>query len=126
MSKIIKNSNAIGGSLFFTGSITETLGVSQNNYSIGTLDNFVLIRLNATANINITGLVPPDIALGWYILIYNVSSGANSITIKNNDAASSASNRFLLGNDKNLQPDEGIALVYDTVSQRWRSFGINI
>lgn len=124
MSKIIKNSNAIGGALFFTGSITDNLTASVNNYTIPTLDNFVLVRLTSNANYNVTGLVPPDITLGWYVIIYNV--GTNTLTLKNNDANSSANNRFLLGTDKNLQGDEGVALVYDTVSLRWRSFGINI
>lgn len=122
----IQNPSAVSTGIFFTGSVDVAIAGHVNNLSVAGLDNFVLVRINSSGNFNITGIVPPDITLGWYLIVYNISAGANSVTFKNNDAGSTATNRFLLGNDKNLQPDEGIALVYDTVSQRWRSFGINI
>jgi hypothetical protein len=124
MNRKIANPSAVSSGIFFTGSVDITINAHTNNLSTS-IDNFVVIRLTPTANYNLTGLVPPDISLGWYVLMYNVGTG-NSITLKNNDALSTSTNRFLLGADKNLQGDEGIALVYDVVSQRWRSFGINI
>jgi hypothetical protein len=124
MNRKIQNSSAVSSGIFFTGSIDQSITENTNNLNIVTVDNFVLIRLTSTGNFSLTGLVPPDITLGWWLIVYNV--GTNNIAIKNNDAGSSANNRFLLGTDKTLQANEGIALVYDTVSLRWRSFGINI
>ena len=120
----ISNPRAVSSGLFFTGKAEVSITANTNNLSVPVLDNFVLIHLTSTGNFSLTGLVPPDITLGWWMVIYN--TGTNNIIFKNNDAGSTAQNRFLLGSDKTLQADEGIALIYDTDDLRWRSFGINI
>lgn len=121
----ITTPNLITGGLTYGDALTPpAITSSQNNYSPTGLDYTVLLRLSSTINVNLTGLVPPDITQSIQIFIYNI--GTNSITLKNNDASSTAQNRFLFGADKNIQGDEGIGMIYDPTSLRWRAFGINI
>ena len=59
--------------------------------------------------------------------LYICNVGTHTITIKDATGSSSSSNnRFLLGGDKNLQANEGIMLIYDDISLRWRSEAIQI
>lgn len=124
--QIIFQSNVvINGGMVFGPAITQNITIPTNNdYIITGITGGVLVRLTSTGNFNITGLVNPDTTQGLWVIINNV--GTNNITLNNNDAASLANNRFLLGTSKTLQPDEGITIIYDTVSLRWRPFGVNI
>lgn len=126
MNRKITNPAQIGGgsAVYFGSPIEVVLTGATHNLVIPDLETSTIVHIEATGNYTWTGLVPPDITLGWWFLVYN--TGTNNITLKNNDANSTAQNRFLLGADKVLQSDEGLALVYDTDDLRWRSFGINI
>lgn len=115
---------SINGALEFGPAVTVNINTNTNNLLIPTLGSSLLIRLNFTGNYSLTGIVPNDVTKGQWIIIINVGTGQGSL--KDNDAASLAENRFLLGANKTIQTNEGIALVYDTVDTRWRSFAINI
>lgn len=127
MTRVIRDPNNISGGVNF-GSVSDiknvTLNTDVNNLVIADLENFTLIRVATTGNYNITGLVPYDITVATWVLIFNV--GGNSLQIQSNSGSSDPDNRFLLGATKTLQSDEGLALVYDPITLRWRSFGINI
>ena len=82
---------------------------------------------SSTIDVNIDGLLAPVPLKNQGIFICNVSTGGITITIKDASGSSSiAKNRFLIGSDKILQPNEGIMLIYDDVSLRWRSQAIQI
>lgn len=123
MTRIINSASIIAGGQVFASVLNVSIASSTNNLVIQGIEGAVLIRITSTGNFAITGLVNPD-PQSRQIIVFN--AGLNNITLKNNDINSSAINRFLIGSDKLLQADEGVALVYDSVSQRWRSYGLNI
>lgn len=112
------------GSINFGAAVTVDVNQNINNLLIPNLGGSILVRLNFTANYSLTGIVPTDLTKGQWIIAINVGAGQG--IFKDNDAGSTPENRFLLGANKTVQTNEGVALVYDTVDQRWRSFAINI
>lgn len=117
-----------GGEIIFNNglvlppAITINISANTNNLSIANLASGVLLRVNNTGNNNLTGIIPPDITQGNMLFVSNV--GIGQLTIMDNDALSSANNRFLCGGSKVLQGNESMIFVYDTVSLRWRSFAV--
>lgn len=97
------------------------LGVNQNNYDPGST---ALARIAASTPVNITGLLPTggnnD---GRRLMLVNV--GANTITLTNEDVASTAANRIITGTGLSLAlVADGVAiLAYDTTTARWRVVG---
>ena len=87
-----------------------------NNYNPGTARFY---RLNTDASRNITGLGISQID-GQECEIWNV--GANNIVLKNEDANSTAANRFICTGaaDITLAADEIVLLRYDATTARWR------
>lgn len=112
------------GSISFGAAVTVNINANTNNLIIPNLGSSLLVRLNFTGNYSLTGIVPNDINKGQWIIVNNVGTGSG--IFKDNDAGSTAQNRFIIGANKTVQTDEGLAFVYDTVDQRWRSFAINI
>jgi hypothetical protein len=92
---------------------------NQDDYSPTGLATASTLRLNTDASRNITGLAGG--ADGRLILIHNV--GSNNIVLKDEDAGSSAANRFALNADLTLSADECAVLQYDSTSSRWRMIG---
>jgi len=98
----------------------------------GNVDNYApigisaanFLRLRTSGNFTISGLIAPVPVSNQAIFICNV--GLNQIIFKDNDAGSTAANRFLLGGNKTVQINEGIILIYDKTSLRWRSPANNI
>ena len=89
------------------------------NYAITTTNSFQY--LSSGAAINLSGIVAGSDGM-WYVLINN---GTNNITLTNEDAASTAANRFHFGaGNIILAPDGCIMIVYDNTStnKRWRKF----
>ena len=121
---IIENNLILNGGMVLPPAINVTLNANTNNLLIPGLSNGVLIRFTTTGNFNLTGIIPPDITQGGLIFVANV--GTNNLTLKNNDAGSSANNRFVMGGDKKIQPGEAAIFVYDTISLRYRLFSVNI
>ncbi len=124
MSKKISNKSAISGGQFFLDYTSVTLTGNTNNLAITDIEDYVIVEITTTGNYNLTGLIPADITVGWLIKIFN--AGVNNLTLKNNDAGSTAAYRFAIGADKLVQPGEGYELTYRPSVSRWGSTGSNI
>lgn len=131
--------SALDGSTKYTNSGTDTIIVEDNQQQIIRIGGIIspaqitantndyaptgfstaaVLRLSSDAPRNITGLAAGTSAREVRIL----NIGAQDIVLTNNDAASSAANRFLLGANVTLNPSEGIVIWYDATSGGWRSF----
>lgn len=92
-------------------------GSSQNNYSPTGLDTAAVLRLSASApSLSITGLAGG--ADGRIIVVLNI--GAETFSLVDESASSSAANRFALSADIAITQDESVTLIYDSTSSRWR------
>lgn len=119
------NDVSFSGTVAFNGEITPTaLSAHTNNYNPTGISTCNFLRISATGNYDLTGVAAPLTSINQAIYIVNI--GTFSITLKNSSASSTAENRFLLGADKNLQQDEGIMIIYDQTSDRWRAASVNI
>lgn len=107
--------------LKLTGVISPAaIGSAQNDYNPTSMNTAAVLRLSSSgASRNITGMVASG--EGDIKLIENV--GSQDIVLKDEDAASSAANRFALKADITINPDGTVALRYDATSLRWRPFG---
>lgn len=116
------NTKADFQSAFILSSDTSPTQITadQNDYNPATLATVARLRLDASAAWNITGLQGGSD--GRIIIIDNI--GAFNITLKNSDAGSSTSNRFLFTADLVLAPNESVTLVYDGTSTKWRAVGV--
>ena len=114
-----------GGLQFGGGFSTATITANTDDLLVTGLASSALVRINSTGNFSLTGIVVPDPTISYFFSIFNVGLTGN-IIFKNNDAGSTAQNRFLLGNDITVQPGEGLSFIYDPVDLRWRSPGKNI
>ena len=102
----------------WNGVISPTsLAVSQNDYNPTNLAAASLVRQATSADVTITGLAGG--ANGRIIVLTNIS--ANIITLTNEDALSTAANRFLFGDFIRLFPEDSVILQYDGTSSRWRA-----
>ena len=92
---------------------------NQNDYNPASLAGAVIVRLTTDASRNITGLQGG--ADGRIVSIVNV--GSFDIVLTDEDALSLAANRFALTGNLTLRADQGVILVYDSTSSRWRVAG---
>lgn len=108
--------------LYGSTSSPTGLTASVNDYTPSpSIASASVLRLTASAAWNVTGLVAGS--GGQIIYVYNVDT-ADTITLKNESASSTAANRFALGGaDVALAPSAGIAIQYDGTSTRWRGLG---
>jgi len=104
--------------------VNATITANTDNLLVSGVETAIVLRLTATGNFTLSGLVPYNPTKAWMLFIVNV--GTNNITFPDNSASSTAANRFLLGANKTVQPNEGIIFFYDPVSSRWRGGGLNI
>lgn len=88
----------------------------QNDYSPTGLANASSIRASTDAIRNITGLAGG--ADGRLIVWHNI--GAFNTVFQDEDAGSTAANRFALNADVTIAPDQSAVLQYDSTSSRWR------
>lgn len=91
---------------------------NQDDYSPTGVSGASVLRLSTDASRDITGITGGDD--GRVLFIFNI--GGFNIVLKN-DVTSTAANRFLFPADITLAPNEGIGLMYDSTSSRWRCFG---
>lgn len=97
-----------------------TLSANTNNLGIGAN---TLVRLSSTGNYDLTGIVPlasAETNVGRVIYLLNV--GANNISLKNEDALSTAANRFVTHNGSHitLSANHLVMALYDGSLSRWR------
>jgi len=100
------------------GQITPAqITANQNNYNPASLATASTLRLSSNAARTITGLVGG--VTGRLIVLMNV--GSFSILLSNEDALSTASNRFTLGSTTTLVSGAVLTIVYDGTTSRWRA-----
>lgn len=114
----------IEGGLVYGSSETVNLNTNTNNLVVPNIQKTILVRINMTGNNDLTGIIPADSTKATEIVIVNVGTG--TIIMKNNDVLSLAQARFLLGGNIIIQANEGIAVIYDPIDERWRSSSKNI
>lgn len=96
--------------------------ISSNTNNLG-LPRNTLFRLTSTGNYDLTGIVPyAGAATNSGRIIYLLNVGSNNISLKNEDALSTAANRFLThnGNQITLAPNHLVLALYDGTASRWR------
>lgn len=94
----------------------------EDDYNPTGLASARYLRLTAAAGRDITGITAPTINVSRReLIIYNIGAGA--ITLKNENVASAAANRFDLIADIVIPSDGGVHLVYDDTAARWRCVG---
>lgn len=105
----------------FAGDITPAaIGTNQNNYDPTGLSTATVLRLSASANINITGLAGG--ADGRLIVVQNVGVSGFNITLEDSSGSSSAENRFALGTGNVALTDgDSITIIYDGTASIWRA-----
>lgn len=121
---VFNNNVVIEGGMVFGPAIDVNIVTDQNNLVISGLSAGVLVRFTPTGTRQITGIVPPSITSSSWMILYNI--GGSNLTLVDNSASSSANNRFLMNSNILLNPNEGVSLIYDTSSLRWRSFARSI
>ena len=96
---------------------------TQNNYNPASLSTATVLRLStdADASIKVTGLAGG--ADGRVIIAFNV--GSNNLVFANQDAASTAANRFLNTVDVTVKADESESFWYDSTTSRWRGLAMH-
>lgn len=90
------------------------ISTDQNNYVPG---NYDILRINATANITITGFAGG--VKGRFLRVFNVGTG--EITIAHQNTGSLPQNRVVTptGFGSVISPNEEFLLYYDSTQQRW-------
>lgn len=115
------NLTAVNGDWRWGASLSPaSIGANQNNYAPSGIADNTIIRLTASTPVNITGIDATQ-AAGQFLAIFNI--GANTITFTDEDASSTAANRFALGENLAVAGDQGILFFYDNTSSRWRAGG---
>ena len=106
--------------VILSGEITPAqITANTDNYAPTGFATATVIRISSDANRNITGLAGG--AAGRMVTLINV--GSFNIMLAN-DAASTAANRFLFGDNIYLGPSHAATLWYDTTSARWRTIAL--
>ena len=121
---IIDGTITINGAVNYGGAVIVEINSNVNNLTIPDIGSQYLVHIESTGSYYIAGIVPNDITKIQPLEIYN--TGSNNWTFRDNSPLADANNRFLLGNSKNVQPDEGLKITYDTIDTKWRSPAINI
>lgn len=88
---------------------------NQNDYAPTGFSTATVLRLSTDASRNITGLAGG--ADGRRILVRNV--GSFDLVLKDQDAGSTAANRFKFGSDITLPASSAIWITYDATDSRW-------
>lgn len=112
------NGISMGTAFRMTASLSPpTITANQNNYNPVNLSTASVLRLDASGAFNLTGLQGGS--NGRILTLLNV--GTNTITLKAEDASSTAANRFDIGSDIAIAADQAAVLMYDSTSSRWRA-----
>jgi hypothetical protein len=118
----------ITGPSYLTGSISPAqLTGAVNNYSPPGISGASILRqdVDGTGR-NITGLNADPNVDGRVITILNIGT-AGSVNLVDESGSSTNTNRFALankaGSDLKILSEEGVIVIYDGTSQRWRVIG---
>lgn len=110
-----------GGILLNGVTSPSQITANQNDYTYTGLNQSFIQRLNSDASRDITGISAG--ASGEMKQLFNV--GSFNIVLKNEDAGSTAANRFSIGSDFTMVPGGGALIWYDGTSSRWRIMSKN-
>lgn len=92
---------------------------NQNDYAPTGFAAASVVRVSTDASRNITGLAGGSD--GRKVLVLN--TGAFNAVLKDENASSTAANRFGFGSDLTLAAKQGATLIYDATASRWRLVG---
>lgn len=107
----------VNGSVAYSADISPAaIGADVIDYAPTGHATATLFRLTANTPNNVTGLAGG--ADGRIVHLVNIGPG--TLTLTNQDAASAAANRFLLGANLTLAANQSVVLAYDSTSSRWR------
>jgi hypothetical protein len=95
------------------------LTAGENDYAPTGLESASVVRLSTDAVYGITGLAGG--AEGRVLCLIN--AGAFAVTLNDENAGSTAANRFGFGTDLTLAASQGALLIYDGNAARWRLIG---
>jgi len=110
----------LSGDFALPGDITPSqITANTNDYAPTGLSTATVLRLDTDASRNLTGLTGG--ADGRIIIIDNI--GSFDLVLTDEDAASTAANRFALAGNATVPAGGTIALKYDSTASRWRAFG---
>ena len=116
---IINSNITFSGAVAFNNVLTPPIIISDvNDYSPIGVEDCNMIRIESDGTQTITGLFAPDPIINQMIYIVNI--GTSTIVIAKNSANSLAENRFSIKLNRNIQSNEGLLIVYDKDSSRWR------
>lgn len=107
-----------GSMAYASGNVTLTANTNNLFASSNTI-----FRITSTGNYDLTGIIPlPNTTEGAGRLIYLINVGSNNVTLKNEDALSTAQNRFVThgGSHITLSPGHLVLAIYDSTLLRWR------
>ena len=98
--------------------------VAQHNYGPAGLSTARVVNLSATVAADVTGFSAGQVD-GRLLTLRNVSASGVTITLKHDNALSTAANRMLLPGaaDLLLPLFESVTLIYDAAVPRWAKFG---
>lgn len=112
---------------------------TQNNLNLTNINNNTIFRISSNSggdddcyndnddddddggNVYLTGINSSGVCDGKMIILVNV--GEYTISLKKENSSSSSANRFSFYNDVALTKRQGITLIYDATSDRWRMVG---
>lgn len=110
----------VQNSLTLQGAITPVqITADQNDYAPTGFAMAVTLRLATDTTRTLTGLAGGT--AGRQLVIYNV--GSFNLVLANENAGSSAANRFTTGTSVTLTAGTGIVIQYDGTASRWRAQG---
>jgi len=108
----------LSGPLEMSGDITPSqITAQEDDYNPTGLSGASVLRLSSDASQDMTGLQGG--ADGRLLYIHNID--VNDIVLKDEDANSSAANRFALNADVTIEADNLVVLQYDSTSLRWKA-----
>ncbi len=109
------------GAITISGDITPSqITADQNNYNPTGLSTASVVRISSDAARAVTGL--DGGSDGRVLTLVNV--GSFTITLNDQNASSSAANRFAIGSDIAIAANQAVAIIYDATATRWRAVGI--
>jgi hypothetical protein len=111
--------NASGSSPSYSIISPTSIGANQNNYAPTSWSTADIVRLTASGDFDITGF--DATASTPRKLLWNVDT-ANTFTLKDESASSTAANRIQCpyGTDLKIPPDGFLSIHYDATTARWR------
>jgi hypothetical protein len=119
------NANVVVGGALYFGELNTispgALSANTNDWAPAGVGNASIIRMDASANVQLTGISAHLSGLNRVLYLINQST-ARTITLPHLSASSTAGNRFICPNSASydILPNQGVQLWYDRISTAWR------